>query len=223
LITDRAASLYVAFFLLVIGASPALPQSPSPWLVSGHLALVEQRVDAGFGLERFSGVGLGLDIERRLGSRFTVGLRGQGATIRPDSSGDLDRRIGEAELSSVLSMAPWWGFYGGVTLRAISNDAGRQHWFLGRIGAEVRPAFTGDRFRALGRLGVIPISSVDGLSPSSLAFDGLVGVDYAREGWALRLAYGLERFAFTSSNGNRRDEQLSTLTFRAGIRLPRRG
>jgi hypothetical protein len=204
-------------FLLIIGPRPA--RSQSPWTLSGRLALVEERVDAGFGLERFSGVGLGLDVERRLGDRFTVGLGGQGATLQPDASGDLDRRIGEAGLSMLLSMTPAWGFYGGVTLRAIANDAGRQHWLLGRIGAEVRPAFTGDRFRAIGRLGVIPLSSVAGLSPSSLAFDGAAGLEYQQDRWAIKLLYGLERFAFSSSTGVRRDEQLSTLTFRGGIKL----
>ncbi|MGE5803578.1 MAG: hypothetical protein ACM358_15130 [Gemmatimonadota bacterium] len=187
--------------------------------MSGRLALVEERVEVeGFGLERFSGVGLGLEVERRLGARFTLGLHGQGATMEPDASGDLDRRIGEAEFRALLSVTPSWGFYGGLTLRAIANDAGRQRWLLGRIGAELRPAFTGDRFRAIGRLGVIPISSVDGLSPSALAFDGAVGLAYQQDRWALKLVYGLERFAFTSSTGVRRDEQLSTLTFRAGIR-----
>lgn len=219
MIAPHAVSGAVALSLLLIAAPPALTQSHSPWLVSGHLALVEQRVNAGRA-ERFSGVGLGLGIERRLGSRFTVGLRGQGATLQPDASGDLDRRIGEAELSSVLAMAPWWGFYGGLTLRAIANDAGRQQWALAKLGAEVRSAFTGNRFRAIGRLGMIPVTSVSGLSSSSLAFDGAVGVDYERNRVGLRLVYGLERFAFSSSNGTRREEQLSTLTFRGGIRLP---
>ena len=196
---------------------PALTQSA--WTVSGRLALVEQRVDAGFGLERFSGAGLGLEVERRLGSRFTVGLRGQGATLRPDEEGDLDRRIGEAELSSVVAIAPWWGFYGGVTLRAVANDAGRQQWTLAKLGAQVRPAFTGNRFHAIGRLGIMPVVSVSGLSSSSLPFDGAVGVEYQRNRVALALVYGLERFAFSSTTGTRREEQLSTLTFRGGIRL----
>jgi hypothetical protein len=202
-----------------MAARPALTQSPSPWTASALLALVEQRVDAGFGLERFSGVGLGLAVERRLGSRFTLGLRGQGATVRPDAEDDLDRRIGEAELSAGFAIAPWWGFYGGLTLRAVANDAGRQQWALAKLGAEVHPAFTGNRFRAIGRLGMIPVASVSGLSSSSLAFDGAVGVDYERNRVALRIVYGLERFAFSSSNGTRREEQLSTLTFRGGIRL----
>ena len=196
---------------------PALTQSA--WTVSGRLALVEQRVDAGFGLERFTGAGLGLEVERRLGSRFAIGLRGQGATIRPDAEGDLDRRIGEAELSAGFRIAPWWGFYGGVMRRAVANDAGTQQWTLVKLGAQVRPAFTGNRFHAIGRLGMIPVAAVSGLSSSSLAFDGAVGVDYDRDRVTLRLVYGLERFAFSASNGTRREEQLSTLTFRGGIRL----
>jgi len=189
--------------------------------VSGRVALVEQRVDAGFGLERFAGVGLGLDVERRLGSRLTAGLRAQGATVRPDDDGDLDRRIGEAEFSAVLALKPWWGLYGSIMRRAIANDAGRQQWTLVRLGADLRPAFSGGRLHALGRLGMIPVAAVSGLSQSSLALDGLVGVEYDHPRYGLRLAYGLERFAFTAANGNRRDEQLSTLTVRVGVRLQR--
>jgi hypothetical protein len=221
LTATQALCVVGAFFVFVVGARPARAQSP--WTVSGRLAWVEERVDAGFGLERFSGAGLGLEVERRLGSRFTGGLRGQGATIAPEAGGDLDRRISEAEVRATMAIKPWWGFYGGVTLRAIANDAGAQRWLLGRIGAEVRPTFTGDRFRAIARLGVIPLASVSGLSASSLAFDGAVGLDYERDRYVLSLVYGLERFAFTSStSGTRRDEQLSTLTFRGGIKLPRR-
>lgn len=205
--------------LVAVGTRAAGGQSP--WLVSGRLALVEQRVDAGFGLERFTGVGLGLDVERRLGSRFTVGLRTQGATIRPDDSGDLDRRIGEAELSAVMALKPWWGLYSSVMRRAIANDAGSQQWTLVRLGAEVRPAFSGGRLHALGRLGAIPVTAVSGLSPSSLGFDGVAGLEYDHPRYALRLAYGLERFSFSSETGNRRDEQLSTLIVRVGVRLPR--
>ena len=215
----RAASAALLFLLVPIGARAARAQSA--WLVSGRLALVEQRVDAGFGLERFAGVGLGLDVERRFGSRFTLGLRGQGATVRPDDSGDLDRRIGEAELSAAMALKPWWGVYSTVMRRAIANDAGSQQWTLVRVGAQVRPAFSGGRLHALGRLGAIPIASVSGLSQSSLAFDGVVGVEYDHPRYALRLAYGLERFAFSSETGNRRDEQMSTLTVRVGVRLQR--
>ena len=208
-----------ALLPFVIAFSARAVRAQSAWLVSGRLALVEQRVDAGFGLERFAGIGLGLDVERRLGSRFTVGLRSQGATVRPDDSGDLDRRIGEVEFNTGMALKPWWGVYGGVMRRAIANDAGSQQWTLVRVGVEVRPAFSGGRLHALGRLGAIPVASVSGLSPSSLAFDGVVGVDYDHPRYAVRLAYGLERFAFSSENGNRRDEQLSTLIFRAGVRL----
>lgn len=130
--------------------------------------------------------------------------------------------MGEAAVHTTLAIGPWWGLYSGVTLRAVADDAGRQRWFLGRIGAELHPAFTGDRIRAVARIGLIPVTAVSGLSSTSIGFDGAVGLDYARDRVALRVVYGLERFAFSSSNGNRREEQVSTLTFRAGIRLARR-
>ena len=148
----------------MLGTRSAHPQGP--WTISGRVAWVEERVDAGFGLERFNGVGLGLEVERRLGSRFTIGLRAQGATMSPDAGGDLDRRLGDAAVNATLAMKPWWGFYGGLGLRAIANDAGAQHWGLGRIGAEGHPTVTGGRFRAGGRLGAIPLSAVSGPSPS---------------------------------------------------------
>lgn len=217
----RAPHAIAALLVGLVAVGTRAAGSQSPWLVSGRLALVEQRVDVGFGLERFTGVGLGLDVERRLGSRFTVGLRTQGATIRPDDSGDLDRRIGEAELSAVMTLKPWWGLYSSVMRRAIANDAGSQQWTLVRLGAEVRPAFSGGRLHALGRLGAIPVTAVSGLSPSSLGFDGVAGLEYDHPRYALRLAYGVERFAFSSETGNRRDEQLSTLIVRVGVRLPR--
>ena len=217
----RAPHAIAALLVGLVAVGTRAAGAQSPWLVSGRLALVEQRVDVGFGLERFTGVGLGLDVERRLGSRFTVGLRTQGATIRPDDSGDLDRRIGEAELSAVMTLKPWWGLYSSVMRRAIANDAGSQQWTLVRLGAEVRPAFSGGRLHALGRLGAIPVTSVSGLSPSSLGFDGVAGLEYDHPRYALRLAYGVERFAFSSETGNRRDEQLSTLIVRVGVRLPR--
>jgi hypothetical protein len=139
--------------------------------------------------------------------------------MQPDASGDLDRRLGDAELSATLAVKPWWGFYGGLTLRAIANDAGAQQWVLGRIGVELHSSFTGEQFRAVGRLGMIPLTSVGGLSSSALAFDGAVGLDYEHNRYVLGLRYALERFAFTSGTGTRRDEQLSTLTFRAGLKI----
>lgn len=186
------------------------------------MAIIDYRVHAGFGVERFGGWALGVDIARQLGPRLTVGLRGQGAQVRSEVAGDLDRRMGEAEATASLTLADWWGFYSGLTLRAVANDAARQRWVFGRIGVEVKPAFSGGSLRAVGRLGVIPIASVSGLPSASFAFDGAVGLSYDRAGVMLGVLYGLERFGFPSHNGIRRSEQMSTLTLRGGIRLSRR-
>ncbi len=195
----------------------------SAWTVAGHMAIIDYRVDAGFGAERFDGWALGVDIARQIGRRLTVRLMGQGAQLRPEAEGDLDRRMGEAQARARLTVADWWGLYSGVTLRTVANDAARQRWVFGRLGVEVQPAFTGTHVRAIGRLGVIPIAAVSGLPSAPFAFDGAVGLDYDRAGVTLGVLYGLERFGFPSRNGIRRSEQMSTLTLRGGIRLGRRG
>jgi hypothetical protein len=188
-------------------------------VAGGGIALVEYRVDAGYGPERFNGPGLELDVARRFGSHFTLRLSGAGAGLQAAATGDLDRRLGEADASARFMVVPLWGVYGGVTWRAISNDAGRQRWVFGRLGAELRPAFSGDRIHAVGRLGFVPFVAVEGLSSASITFDGAVGLEYEHSRVTLGLLYGVERFAFTSAGDVDRVEQLSKLTLRAGIRL----
>lgn len=219
MIAERAVVACQIALVLLAAASPVAAQSW--WTASGHMTIIDYRV-AAFGVERFSGWALGIGIARQLGPRFTVRLMGQGAQLRPGGAGDLDRSIGEAELRARLGVADWWGFYSGVTLRAVADDVARQRWVSGRIGVEVQPAFTGGSVRAIGRLGVIPIAAVSGLPSASFAFDGAVGLDYDRAGVTLGVLYGLERFGFPSRNGIRRSEQVSALTFRGGIRWGRR-
>ena len=208
--------------ILVLPAGAGSVAGQSAWTATGRMAIVDYRVDAGFGAERYEGWALGVDIARQVGPRLTVRLMGQGAQLRAERPGDLDPRIGDAEVRARLNVADWWGFYSGLTLRAVANDAARQRWTLGRIGVAVQPAFTGGSLRAIGRLGVIPIAAVSGLPSASFAFDGAVGLDYDRAGVTLGILYGLERFAFPTRDGIRRSEQLSTLTLRGGIQLRRR-
>ncbi|HUC39768.1 MAG TPA: hypothetical protein VMR92_02965 [Gemmatimonadales bacterium] len=203
--------------LVVVAARPVAAQGG--WVLGGGIAFVEYRVDAGYGPERFNGPGLELNMARHFGSRVTLGLSGTGAGLQAAASGDLDRRLGEADASARFMVTPVWGVYGGVTWRAISNDAGRQHWVFGRLGAELRPTFSGDRIHAVGRLGFVPFVSVEGLSSASITVDGAVGLEYEHSRVTLGLLYGVERFAFTSAGDVDRVEQLSKLTLRAGLRL----
>ncbi len=206
--------------VLSVDVGPASGQGS--WSAAGRMTIVDYRVDDGYGVERFNGWALGVEVARQFGPRFTVRLMGQGAQLRSEGAGDLDRRIGDAAVSARFAVAEWWGLYGGLSLRAVVNDAARQRWVFGRIGAEVRPAFTGGHIRAIGRLGVIPVAVVSGLPSAAVALDAAVGLDYDRSGVMLGVLYGLERFGFPSRDGIRRAEQLSTLTLRGGIRFPRR-
>ncbi|MGH7520836.1 MAG: hypothetical protein ACREMI_06130 [Gemmatimonadales bacterium] len=209
-----------ALFLLLVVACPAAAQSG--WSVGGRMGIIEHRVAAGFGNEHFSGWVIGLEVERQFGTRVHVQLLGQGAELRPAAAGDLDRRIGEIAARARIDVRSWWGLYSAVTLRVVASDAARQRWRVVRIGAELRPAFSGGSMRAIGRFGVIPVAAISGLSTASFAFDGAVGLEYERPGFTLGMLYGLERFAFPSENGVRRSEQMSTLTLQGGIRLARR-
>src|SRR5262249_51185990 len=136
--------------LVVLAAPPAAGQGGGGWIASVGIGALEQRVDAGYGLEKYSGQALEVGVGGRPGARWTVQLRGLGGELQAANAADLDRRVGEAEALAGYKVASLWGFYGGVTVRAISNDAGRQRWVVGRIGAEVRPAFSGERLHAVG-------------------------------------------------------------------------
>ena len=203
--------------LLLVAAQSVAGQSS--WVAGGGVAFLEYRVDAGYGPERYNGPALELSLERRFGARLTLRLSGAGAGLQAAAAGDLDRRLGQADMNARFMIAPVWGLYGGLTMRAIANDAGRQHWVFGRIGAEVRPAFSGEEFHAVGRIGFIPFVSVQGLSSASITLDGAVGLEYQRKRLTLGLLFGLERFAFTSASEADREEQMSALTLRAAIRL----
>ena len=211
----------VAWCGLALAPGLGVRAAAAQTVVSGfaRMSVVEHRVDAGYGVERFSGPALGLEGALRWGPRLTLGIVAQGAQLSPAAAGDLDRRVGEIAGEARVSVAPWLAFYGGPTVRAVATDAARQRWVLMRVGADVRPAFTGDRVRAIGRVGVMPVVAVNGLPPAALALDASVGLEYNKGTVTVGAAYALERFDFATRGGIRRVEQGSTLTLRAGIRL----
>lgn len=214
----RVAAVWGAV-LVVLTASPAASQSGGRWIVSGGIGFLEERVDAGYGLEKFSGLALEFGVTARLSSRLAVDARGLGAELPASNVEDLDRRVGEADALARYRIASVWGVYAGVTLRSISNDAGSQHWVIGRVGAEVRPAFSGGRLHAVGRFGLIPLASVQGLSSAAITFDGAVGFEYEHDRISLSLLYAVEQFAFTDAADVDRKEQMSRLMLRGGLRL----
>jgi len=207
--------------LITLVPQPAASQGGGRWTAFGGIGFLEERVDASFGLEKFSGLALEFGVTARVSSRLAVDARGLGAELPAASAEDLDRRVGEAEALARYRLASVWGLYGGVTVRSISNDAGGQHWVVGRVGAEVRPAFSGGRLHAIGRFGLIPLASVKGLSSAAITFDGAVGFAYEHDRINLSLLYGVEQFAFTDAGDVDRKEQMSRLMLRGGIRLPR--
>lgn len=201
---------------LLLSFSIARAVGQGRWTAASRLTLTEHRVDAGFGVERFSGVGIGVDAARRFG-RLTLGVAAQGTHLAAQASSELDRRMGEVGGTLTLAVGSWWGVYGGLSSRSLASDAARQHWVLGRLGVEARPSFSGARARAIGHLAIMPVATLSGVPSAAPAIDGGAGIDYAAGNVRLALLYGVERFTFPALNGIRRREQFSTLSLRAAL------
>ncbi len=202
-----------------IGATP--PRAPAQDAVSGFAngSLVEYRVAAGAGVERFGGPLLGLGGAVRRGTRLTISVLVQGGTLEARRAADLERRIGEIGVDAQFSVAPWLALAGGGAVRAVANDVARQRWVLVRFGAEARPAFMGTPMRAVLRAGLIPVVAVGGLPAPALALHAAAGLEYSHGPLTLAALYSVERFDFPLRGGIRRLEQVSALTCRAGLRL----
>jgi hypothetical protein len=219
-LTRRCSGVWCGLALVpALGATPS--RAPAQSVVSGFASasLVEYRVAAGSGVERFGGAVLGLGGAVRQGPRMTLGVVVQGGTLEARRVGDLERRIGEISVDARLSVARWFALTGGASVRAVANDVARQRWVLVRFGGEARPAFMGTPLRAVLRAGVIPVVAVNGLPAPALALHAAAGLEYNRGALTLAASYGLERFDFPPRGGIRRLEQVSALTVRAGMRL----
>lgn len=202
-----------------LGATPR--RVPAQTAMSGFASasLVEYRVAAGSGVERFGGGVLGLGGVVRPGPRLTLGIVVQGGTLEARRAGDLERRIGEIAVDARLSVARWFALTGAASVRAVANDVARQRWVLVRVGGEARPAFMGTPMRAVLRAGIIPVVAVSGLPAPALALHAAAGLEYNQGPLTLAASYGVERFDFPPRGGIRRLEQVSALTLRGGVRL----
>jgi hypothetical protein len=199
-------------------AAAAHLRAEAQLFAGGAVALLEHRVDAGFGVEVSSGpmgfAEIGILASRVQGS-VTLGagrLTGTGLVT--------DRDVGMLVLRTGYLARSWLTLEGGVTIRTYSAEVGRQRWVLLRLGAEARVPFLNDRMAGVARLGVLPVASVTGLGRSEAAFTAAAGMAYRRSRLTLELVYALERYDFpatTVTTADRR-EQLSSLMVRVSAR-----
>ena len=183
------------------------------------VAHADHRVDAGFGVERATGVLVGgVTRLRRRGIALTLS-GGTGHLTAVEGTGGIDRDL--SQVGAVVQFTPlrWLVLESGVTLRSFGTVVARQQWTLVRAGAEARVPLSGETFWAIGRAHLLPIVSVNGLPNAATAFDAGTGLAFRRGRVVFDFMYTLERCAFPWQGNTRRTEQLGTLTLGGGVQL----
>jgi hypothetical protein len=189
--------------------------------LSGVVSLLhgDHRVDAGFGVERATGLLAGGAVRLR--------FRGIGVTLSGETghltavpgSGGVDRDVAQVGATAQFTPLPWLVLESGVTVRSFGTVVARQRWTLVRAGAEARIPLSGETFWAVGRAHLLPLVAVNGLPNAATAFDAGTGLAYQRGRILFELRYTLERCDFPSQGSTRRSEQLGTLALRGGVQL----
>jgi len=189
--------------------------------VSGILMLAhgDHRVDAGFGVERATGLLIGgATTLRHRGIALTVsGEAGHLTAVQ--GTGGIDRDVSQVGAVAQFTPLPWLVLEAGVTLRGYGTVVARQRWTLVRAGAEARVPLSGETFWAVGHAHLLPRVTVNGLPNAATAFDAGTGLAYRRGRLLFDLTYTLERCDFPSQGSTRRSEQLGKLALRGGVLL----
>jgi len=189
--------------------------------LSGVVTLThgDHRVDAGFGVERATGLLAGGAARLRFRG-IALALFGEtGHLTVVQGSGGIDRDISQVGATAQFTPLPWLVLESGVTLRSFGTVVARQRWTLVRAGAEARVPLSGETIWAVGRAHLLPLVSVNGLPNAATAFDAGTGLAYRRGRLLFDLTYTLERYDFPWQGSTRRSEQLGMLALRGGVAL----
>lgn len=207
------------FAAVVLGlALPAVPGAAQRLSMAATLSFVEHRVDAGFGLERTTGLVGGVAADARLGTRVELQGHLASGTLRLRSAGGTDLDVAEVGVGASWWVRSWIAARGSMTVRGYSADIARQRWSIMSLGAELRIPLAAGRIHGIVRGAWLPLVRVNGLSRPSTALAASAGTEYAVSRWSLAIVYELERYDFPPQGVMARFEQLSALTLEARFR-----
>jgi len=201
--------------MLLLACHPAAAQTPSGGGV--EIAVVEHRVDVGSGVERSKGPVFGAAVHWQVASRWTVGVRTAGGTLR-GSAGVMDRKIAEVGLQASYDAASWLVLHSTWRRRVYVTDLARQAWTTLALGGEGRLSLLEGSAVGIVSATVQPSVSVRGLPAPDAAVTAGAGIEYRRGAARLILRYDLERYDFPERNGAPHLEQLSAFTVRFELR-----
>jgi hypothetical protein len=206
--------VFAGLLLPAIVAAQGLELSAVATLAHG-----DHRVDAGFGVERATGLLVGGAAGVRLRG-IALALSGEtGHLTAVQGSGGIDRDVSQVGALAQFTPLPWLVLESGVTLRSFGTVVARQRWTLVRAGAAARVPLSGETFWVLGHAHLLPVVNVNGLPNAATAFDAGTGLAYRRGRLIFDFTYSLERYDFPWQGSTRRSEQLGTLALRGGVQL----
>lgn len=208
-------------FAALLLAAPCAAQTGAAQVLTAAASVssAEHRVDAGFGVERSSGVLGGGGVTLGLPPRVELAVTAGAGTLERDSANAEDRHMAELGFDARYRPLSWLWLETGVATRTYSASIAVQRWTSLRLGAQARVPFFGHRAQAVGRLLFLPLVDVTGLEQPELAVTAAAGVAYRFGPVAAALSYSLERYDFPARDGVARLEQLSALTLLVSARV----
>ncbi len=186
---------------------------------AASVSSAEHRVDAGYGVERSSGLLGGGRVTLGLPPRVELDVTAAAGTLERDSTNAEERHLAEVGVGARYRPLPWLWLETGVAARTYTAPVAVQRWTSLRLGAEARVPFFGGRAEGIGRLLFLPLVAVTGLEQPDLAISAAAGVEYRFGPVGAGLFYSLERYDFPAQDGVARLEQMSTLTVSVRARL----
>ena len=205
---------------LALGASA---RAAAQWTVrgTGVVVVMRHRVDAGYGIEPSSGVGVGTELVVGKGDRLAVRLLTLTGSLDADGPGAVDRDVAEVGAEVEVLALPWLAAQAGVRRRTYSTVLARQRWTTVHVGAEARLPFTETGVSGIVRGALLPRVSVNGLDQPNLAFAVASGMEYRRGRASVAVLYSVERYRFPAGARPSRREQIAALALKAGWSVTR--
>jgi len=217
----RAAIQPAVWVALPLAFAARAPSATAQWTVrgSGIAAVMQHRVDAGYGIEPSNGVVAGGEVSLGAGNRVAIRLQTQSGTLHADAPGAIDRDLAEVGGEVEVVTLHWLAVQAGIRQRTYSTILARQRWTMVNVGAEARLPFSETGVNGIVRGAIMPSVSVNGLGAPNLAFAVASGMDYRTGRASVAVLYSLERYRFPARAMVERREQISALLLRAGWSL----
>lgn len=188
---------------------------------SAIAGLADHRVDAGLGFERTTGVLFGVQVEATPLEGTLLSVRALGGSLGARTSSTDRRDLGEVTATGRMRLVPWLDARAGVTTRTFTSSLARQRWTSAAIGADVRMTMLEGRMEGTAGAQLLPLVRVSGHTSPDIAFGASMTLRYLARRYLVALGYQLERYDFPTIADQRRFEEHTLLTLRAGYRFGR--